>query len=226
MTVDVRRALEIGARAARARDDLDVVLAGSDPAVERHSAELFGVETVPDFSPPGTRYVPPKTALVEWVGEPSPFDSEMVRALRLRGLLTPIHRLVLEMEALLRRARVDGHTSWTLGPRDGLSKTYRWGAKPGTYVQEVAFADVDRLLEIGRLGICRDLNQFRVVGSHADALPPQRADAAWAKVIARISRKEGLAPLPPGAERLRIRSGPEEALVGIDRSGLNGYWRS
>jgi hypothetical protein len=158
--------------------------------------------------------VPPRTVLVEWVGEPSPFDSEMVRALRLRGLLTPIHRLVLEKVALLRRARVDGHTSWTLGPRDGLSKTYRWGAKPGTYVQEVAFADVDRLLEIGRLGICRDLNQFRVVGSHADALPPQRADAAWAKVIARISRKEGLAPLPPGAERF---ANPERAGGGVGR---------
>lgn len=226
MTVDVRRAFEIGTRTARERDGLNVVLAGTDPSVERHKDELFGVETAPNFSPPETWYVPPKTALVEWVGEPSPFDSEMVRALRLRDLLTPIHRLVLEKVALLRRARIDGHTSWTLGPRDGLSTTYRWGKTSGTYVQEVAFADLDRLLEIGRLGICRDLNQFRVVGAHADAMPPQRADEAWAKVIAKIGRREGLAPLPAGFERWRIRSGPEQPLVGIDRSGRHGTWRT
>ena len=155
MGADVRRTFEIAARTARDRDDANVVLGGTDPAIERHKEELFGTETAPDFTPIDARYVPPKTALIEWIGEPSPFDSELVQALRLRDLLHPIHRLILGKVALLRCARVDGHTSRTLGPRDGLTKTYRWGHRAGTYVQEVAFADVDRILEIGRLGIAR-----------------------------------------------------------------------
>lgn len=225
--LDVRRVLEIAAQKAQARDGRQVVVAGADPSVERHRDELFGTETAPDFTPTEARYVPPKTALVEWVGEPSPFDSEVVRALRFKGLLTPVHRLVLGKVALMRNARIDGHTSRTLGPRDGLSRVYRWGAKAGTFVLEVPLGrDLDRILEIGRLGISRDLNEFRVLGAYADALPPQQADEAWLKVLARLSKREGLAPMPANAARLRIRSGPEEGLVGLDRTGRNGYWRT
>jgi len=223
-TLDIHRAMEIGARIARERDGINVVVGGTDPSIERHRVELYGAPTAPDTSPVDMRYVPPKTVLMEWVGEPSPFDSPLVQALRLKDLLTPIHRLVLGQVALLRRPRIDGVTSWTLGPRDGLTKTYRWGKQRGTFVVEVDFADVDRLLAIGQSGLARDLNQFRVVGSHADALPAVAPDEAWAKVIRKISKREGLPTLPAGAERLRVRSGTEEAYRGIDRAGH--VWRS
>jgi hypothetical protein len=224
--LDVQRALELRAQVARERDGQNVVVGNTDPSVERHSDELFGQPSEPDFSPIDIRYVPPKKALIEWVGEPSPFDSELVRALRLKGLLLPIHRLVLEKIALMRQPRIDRVTSMSLGPRDGLSQIYRWGKMPGTFVIEVEFADVDKILTIGQSGLGKSINQFRILGKHSDASPVVMPDEAWAKVIAKLSAQEGIPGLPPGAERLRVRTGEDQPLVGINKAGTYGQWRT
>jgi hypothetical protein len=231
--LDVSRTLELAATIARERDGRHVIVGGSDPTIERHHAELFGAPVEPDFSPIDTRYVPPKTALVEWIGDPSPFDSELIRALRLRDLLLPVERLVLGQLTFSRQPRIDGYTSWALGPRDGLTKTYRWGPQRGTYVVEVDFADIDNLLDLGDwwvisgTAVRRPRNAFRILGSHADALPPQGPDDAyWARVINRLRRKAlHIDPLTADQKRLRVRAGAEQPLVGIDRTGTVGTWR-
>jgi hypothetical protein len=224
----------MGAKIARERDDRLVVVGGSDPSVERHRDELFGRPAAPDFSPIDARYVPPRKALVEWIGDPSPFDAELVRALRLRGLLTATERLVLGQLTFWRQPRIDGVTGWTLGPRDGLTKTYRFGKEPGTYVVEVDFADLDNLFALGEYWLIkgervrRPRSPFRVLGSHADALPPQPADdEAWRRFIDYLRRRKlKSAPLSAEEKRLRVRSGREEGLVGLDRTGTVGTWRS
>lgn len=218
--VDVARAFALRAQIARERDGQEVVTA-SDPATRRHDRELFGVADDPDFTPPEARYVQPKRVLLEWVGQPSPFTSPVVLALKAKGLLTPIHRIVLERAALLRIARVDGVTSRTLTKeRDGMSETHRWGPKPGTFVREVPFADARRILD-GPSGA-----EFRIAGSHADASGPVEADSAWVGLLRALSKREGLPDLPPDAERLRLRHGTEEGLKGLHpRSNLLGVWR-
>lgn len=222
--VDIRRALEIGVGIAEKRENRQFVLRGTDPSIERHAVELFGTPAEPNFVPANVRYVEPRKVLMEWLGEPSPYDSELIRALIMRGLLSPVHRLILDRMSLMRRPRIDGHTSWTLGPREGLSRTYRWGKQRGTYLIEVDFVDVDRLLAIGATGLGKTVNQFAVRGDYSEAGPMRAPDEAWAKALDRIAKQQHLPKLPAGADRLRIASGPEETLKGVNKEGTYGQW--
>lgn len=224
MGVDVARAMAIRAEIGRSQHNQQMVTRGVDPLVDRHGRELFGAAGEPDGTPADLRYVPPKRVLLEWIGQTSPLHSEVVLALKARGMLTPFHRIVLEKAALMCIARVDGRTSRTIGERDGLTETIRWGPARGTYIREVSAVDADRLLAsaAGR--------EFRLVGTDQGE-SRHEADDAWRGILAglrAVSATQHL-PMPPSdadAARIRTRWGEAERLTRLAaNSNAAGYWQ-
>lgn len=214
MTLDVANALAVRARLARLHEGRDVVApGGGDSAVDRHRAELFGEPVVGETAARGR-------VLVEWVGEPSPLDSPLLTALKLRGLLLPDERAVLRRASLLRKARVDGVTSRTLtAERDGYGETYRWGPVPGSYVRALTHADARRLFDDGRVA-----HEFRLLGEGAAAGPAVRPDAHWLGLINAARRQAGRAPIAGGDARLAVSYGPEMGLVRMNALARDGEW--
>jgi hypothetical protein len=224
MGLDAARALELRAAIARERDGQAVSAAGRDPLVDRHGRELFGQIVEPDLTPPELRHVAPRRVLLEWIGQPSPFASETVLALKARGMLTAFHLHLLERAALKCIARVDGMTSRTLtAERDGLTETVRWGPKRGTFIREVAMVDAERILA-SPAG-----PEFRIVGKEARE-SRHDPDQAWKDALAglrAISQRQGL-PLPPTdaeASRIRLRVAAEERLAKLGRTNQDGIWQ-
>lgn len=215
MSLDVAGMLAVRARVARLQEGL-AVSAGDDPAVERHRRELFGDQAEPTAHPTEE----PHRVLLEWVGQPSPRDSPLVLALKAKGLLSRAEVAALDRMALRTIRRVDGVTSRSLGTREGLAETYRWGPLPGSYVISVSFADADRILSLYETG-----REFRVVGKHAparEAGPATRPDEDWRRLVnAWRAVPPSRPPLPP--DPLALRYGPEEGLSRV-KGPTGGYW--
>jgi hypothetical protein len=211
VTLDTAGMLAVRARVARLQEGMHVV-AHDDPAVLRHARELFGIQGEPNPSEA------PHRLLLEWVGQASPRDSALVMALKARGLLLRHELAALDRLAQRTIRRVDGVTSRSLGTRDGLAETYRWGPAPGTYVASVAFADADRILALFETGA-----EFRIVGKHAgETGSAARPDADWRRLIDAWRANRGHAALPP--EGLAIRYHQEQGLTKMLPAGNAGYW--
>jgi len=210
---DAAGALAVRAKLARLHEGR-LVVAGDDAAVERHRAALFGVPVVGETAT-GRR------VLVEWIGEPSPRESELVMALRARGLLFAAELAVLERASLRRKARVDGLTSRTLtADRDGMTETIRWGPAVGSYVRALAFADARRIEDDPNIG-----HEFRILDDAAAAAGRVvRPDAHWLRLINWLRAKAGRPPVAADHAALRVRRGDEEGLRKIDGLGRTGDW--
>lgn len=221
MPVNIPAALELRAAIARDRDHMHAV-SNDQQLLDRHGRELFGVSPEPDLTPVEHRYVAPRNVLIEWVGQPSPYNSDVVIALKARGMLDPILLNILEQAALKCIARVDGLTNRSIGVRDGLSKTYAWGSAPGTYIVEMPAHDADRLMSIAG-------SEFRIREKGA-VERKHEGDDAWKAVFAglrAIAKMKGLPPPPSNAEiaRIRIHVGPTERLAGIHSGNGLGDWQ-
>lgn len=80
---------------------------------------------------------------IEWVGRPSIFDDPFLRYRRVAGLVSQRELSLLREIASRSIYRVDGHTARELHHPDpfGLSRAYKWGPEPGSYVQAVEDGD-------------------------------------------------------------------------------------
>lgn len=212
MTLDVAGMLAVRARVARLQEAMHVV-AGDDAAVDRHRRELFG-----DPAEPGRPTDEPHRLLLEWIGQPSPRDSPLLVALKARGLLDRGEWARLERLAVRAIRRVDGVTSRSLGGRDGLGESYRWGPTPGSYVRSVSFADAERILAMYETGA-----EFRIVGKQAPTDgPATRTDDDWRRLVDAWRAARGAAPLP--TDPLAIRYDAEQALSKLVGPSA-GLWR-
>ena len=103
---------------------------------------------------------------LEWVGQPSPFDSLGIQWMMIGNKLPRnVKRMIRELAANSIR-RVDGHTRRILEQRhiDGLSQDWIWGPKavkpgvPGSFIQIVPHRDAE-LIKASDVG-----DEFRVLG--------------------------------------------------------------
>ncbi|HEY7119515.1 MAG TPA: hypothetical protein VH475_23185 [Tepidisphaeraceae bacterium] len=123
-----------------------------------HAAQLrdAGVETVlgepPDAAAADDEA---RTVAVTWVGEPALFDNPVTQYrvfltrhnLPPQGGLSPYTReqlAALEAAMRIRIIPFPGHTR-ELGPRDGLSREYRWGHAAGSRTIPVRYADAEKI---------------------------------------------------------------------------------
>lgn len=199
MSLDKRSVL-----AAATRTDRGADVGMADRAdIARHADELYGTPADPDFTPPEQRHVPPGRVLLEWIGDSSPLGLRQIQEAVRMKLIPATVVAAWEQLAEKMTTRIPGvsYHAMTVA-RDGMSETVRWGAHPGTYIQEVSAHDADICLS-STFGA-----QFRLVGK-ADQLPDggQPAD-------------RDLFLLVPPSVRDRVRSirvvdGPEEPLAGI-----------
>lgn len=111
---------------------------------------------------------PGEIRMIEWVGQPSIFDDPRVIHGRITGKIGEAELRILRVAASKRLYRVDGAVVRELRPDqvEGLSKTYRWGPDPGSYVQPMSESDwaLIRALPF-------DAKQFRDV---TDGVPAER----------------------------------------------------
>lgn len=86
---------------------------------------------------------------LEWIGVRSPIQSDAVMFRILTGVYSESDEYWLKVmaSALARVIRVDGSRARQVGPKDGLSKHYRFGARPkASYIQMVEDIDADRIM--------------------------------------------------------------------------------
>lgn len=195
-----------------------------DPAIERHSAELFGTPTAKDPTPPEQRDAGPGRVLVEWIGESGPLAEARVNAAIDRNLLPATVKLAWEKYHSRITTRLPGLTHHTMSrERDGMSETITWG--PWDYVQPVTIKDADRLLS-GSFGY-----QFRIVGYEGD----QPADMSFYDLYLKPAVERGLISQKTADQILSIviTEHEPEKLVGLEvqsdgRGGLvktgKGAW--
>lgn len=103
---------------------------------------------------------------MEWVGQPSPFDSVGIEWLMLTDRIPPkVKRMIREMAAHGIR-RVNGHTRRVIEQRhiEGLSQDWIWGPKvgkpgaPGSFIQIVPHRDAE-LIKASDVA-----DEFRILG--------------------------------------------------------------
>lgn len=101
-----------------------------------------------------------KVHRISWIGVKSPLEDDRIVYRKLIGAYTPDEVETLEAVAEIVSPLIvqEGHTGRLLGPRQGLSRTYQWGPRPGTFVQDVAEVDVDRLFAMPDGAEFRDLD--------------------------------------------------------------------
>lgn len=89
-----------------------------------------------------------KHVLVKWVGEPAyTTDPRVYIKLALTGQpggFTERQARVIRAASRIRMATVPGHTREMLA-KHGFSRDYAWGARHGTYIQRMTFADAELL---------------------------------------------------------------------------------
>jgi hypothetical protein len=116
----------------------------SRPGPPRHEGLLRLLSESEDPRPRGTRRV-------EWVGEASPLDNPVVAYNLMMGLYTPTQAKAVRLAAARARTRVraarllEHDHQHAMAVFRGLSRTYIWERENG-YVQDVDWADVDRIL--------------------------------------------------------------------------------
>ena len=116
-----------------------------------------GIEAQVGAAPAGPAQADDTERMVEmtWVGEAALFDNPVTQFrvyltrhnLPPRGGLTsysPQQMAALEAAMQIRIIPFPGHTR-ELGPRDGLSQTYRWGHAAGTHTIPVRFGDAEKI---------------------------------------------------------------------------------
>ena len=134
-----------------------------------------GIEAQVGAAPAGPAQADDTERMVEmtWVGEAALFDNPVTQFrvyltrhnLPPRGGLTsysPQQMAALEAAMQIRIIPFPGHTR-ELGPRDGLSQTYRWGHAAGTHTIPVRFRDAEKIKASG------SGHEFRLPG---EAEPP------------------------------------------------------
>lgn len=97
---------------------------------------------------------PRKTRRIEWIGEKSPFDDDVLVAMMLMNYYTPTQKKAIRLAAAKALTRVDqyrirmleaGSHSRSLAPTAHLHRTYEWSFRNG-FVQDVDYRDVDTIL--------------------------------------------------------------------------------
>lgn len=106
---------------------------------------------------------------VEWIGVKSPSQVGNADFLMLSDQYNEYEQATLEAVAILcaPRIRWDGKRSRIMGPKEGLSKHYRWGRRPGSYIQTMSDSDAKILFA------SNNEFEFRRVddSAHADRKP-------------------------------------------------------
>ncbi len=83
------------------------------------------------------------TRKIEWIGRPSIFADPVFQYRRIAGQISAQELNLLREVARRSIYRVDGTTARALHHPDpfGLSRAYKWGPEPGSYVQDVEDGD-------------------------------------------------------------------------------------
>lgn len=105
---------------------------------------------------------------IEWIGQSSIFDDPRIIHGRMTGAIGEREMRILRVAASKRLYRADGVITRELRPDqvEGLSRIYRWGPTPDSYVQGMPESD---WAAIRRLPY--DAKQFRDV---TDGIPAER----------------------------------------------------
>lgn len=94
---------------------------------------------------------PRKTRRVEWVGEQSPYDNPVIAWNLLQGRYTEQQKQAIRLAAARARTRVcrerllEHEHRYAQAVFKGLRRTYHW-TKANNFVQDVDYADVDKIL--------------------------------------------------------------------------------
>jgi hypothetical protein len=178
------------------------VLLRSEVESKPYAKELLGDPGEANFTPVEYRDVAPGHLLVEWIGMRGPGASEQIRAaMRIPNFLPPKLVAILERMKKITSTRIEGVSTRTVMPAEGFSRVITWGPRPGSYVQEITYADADRLFS------SLHAHEFRYYENN-DVINFGETEA---QLIERV--------LPPDlankVKSINVRIGKPEPLVGV-----------